>query len=198
MNRDSSAVFGLSGLSETDPSHGASQPVNHRLASLAKPTTGRLLNKSLRRYLSSVIKVSKKRFLLSLLLIAFIAVIGAWLYFRPLPVEDTAAPYALWRDGKIVEVRNCGSVANQTHLLRCASLICEQAVSQRLVNPMEAQLQTTRTRVNEQNHEIEIIGSINYRTSISTPLPTVFSCQLTKLRIIDVKLTRETELKQRE
>jgi hypothetical protein len=58
---------------------------------------------------------------------------------------------------------------------------------------MEAKLRIDGAAVMIAEGKIEILGSISYRTSISTPLPNRFQCQLEGVRLIDFQLLRVAE-----
>ena len=61
--------------------------------------------------------------------------------------EDGPAyvPQAMWRDGRIVEVRGCDAPLPPDGRLRCAGLYCAQRVTHELPNPQQAKLAVTRT-----------------------------------------------------
>lgn len=56
-----------------------------------------------------------------------------------------AAPQAMWRDGRIVEVRGCEGPLPPAGRLRCAGLYCAQRVTRELPNPQQSKLAVTRT-----------------------------------------------------
>jgi hypothetical protein len=99
-------------------------------------------------------------------------------------------PYALRKDGRIVAIRNCDAPAAGEHMRRCAALLCERAVANSLVNPMEARLQTTEQTYDGSRDTTQISGAINYRTSISIPLPTAYGCAVRANELIDYQLSR--------
>jgi len=117
------------------------------------------------------------------------AILVAW-YFHLRRSGEPGQPYALWRDGEIVVIRHCKHPSDRTTLQRCVSLICEQAISRKLVNPMEARLKTGQAVIGSANGLIEVSGTISYRTSISQPLPTGYKCELQRTHLVDSRLIR--------
>ncbi|MBT8446813.1 MAG: hypothetical protein HKO62_01020 [Gammaproteobacteria bacterium] len=99
--------------------------------------------------------------------------------------EPPEAPYALWRDGKIVKIRHCRPPADAAAYRACAGLVCQQTIATLLANPMEAQLRETPATdgMPAAGTPLEISGQILYRTSISQPLPTRYGCTVRNLKV---------------
>jgi len=87
------------------------------------------------------------------------------------------APYARWRNGVIVYVRNCSKPATEQAQLQCAALVCAQRVTERLTNPQQTKLAlTTYTRAAD-GRQIEVHGTLDQHLRAPT-LPTGFSCSM--------------------
>lgn len=111
----------------------------------------------------------------TLTLLALVALLAtAWTARRP--AEDDA-PYARWRNGVIVYVRNCDAPANADAELRCAALHCAQRVTERLTNPQQATLSLTRYARAADGDGFEIEGALDQYLRAPT-LPTGFTCRM--------------------
>ena len=53
---------------------------------------------------------------------------------------EAEPPYALWRDGLIVHVRNCEAPASVQTRRRCAELLCQRDVLAQISNAHECNL----------------------------------------------------------
>lgn len=95
-------------------------------------------------------------------------------------------PYALQRDGRIEVVRNCDAIGSDAALNRCRQLWCERELRTRLANPVEARVAFNGV-ADDLGDEIELRGSIAYRTSISIPLPDSFTCRVDGRRVTAVE-----------
>ncbi|MEX2482788.1 MAG: hypothetical protein WD928_18180 [Gammaproteobacteria bacterium] len=100
---------------------------------------------------------------------------------RPPSTEADTAPYARWRNGIIVHIRNCDPPANEAALLRCAALHCAQRVTQRLTNAQQATLALTRYARSADGRGIEVSGVLDQRLRAPT-LPTGFHCHMADYR----------------
>lgn len=97
------------------------------------------------------------------------------------PVDGAAAvpaPQAMWRDGRIVEVRGCEGRLAPDARLRCAGLYCAQRVTHELPNPQQAKLAVTRTAwVDDARYRVEgtIANDLGSRVQ-----PVAFACDGTR------------------
>ncbi len=117
--------------------------------------------------------------------LAAVAVVATWLS-RPPPAPP--APYALWRDGRIVGIRHCERPATQAIRAECAWLACAEAVTGRMVNPMEGRLRPRAPRAGADDGVAEITGTIDYRTTLAQPPMRAFECRLSRDRLLEAKL----------
>ncbi|MCC7410006.1 MAG: hypothetical protein IT495_00020 [Gammaproteobacteria bacterium] len=120
----------------------------------------------------------------ALLLVALTGAAGWRLWRAP----AAPAPYALWRDGRIVEVRGCDRDAPMPDSQRCGWLACAAAVTQLLVNPMEGTLRPLPRSIVPATGVERIRGNIDYRTSLSVPLMRAFECHLQGATLTHVRL----------
>jgi hypothetical protein len=96
-------------------------------------------------------------------------------------VADDTAPYARWRNGIIVYVRNCEAPANERALLHCAALTCAQRVTERLTNAQQTKLALdTYVRAADGRH-IDVHGTLDQYLHAPT-LPTGFTCHMSDYR----------------
>ena len=97
-------------------------------------------------------------------------------------------PYALWRNGVIVHIRNCAAPKTNATLLQCAGLYCAQKVTKILTNAQQAQLTiNTIYKDNDTGHFIVQGGVAQYLNSAT--LPNSFSCRMQSYRIANPSLT---------
>ena len=83
----------------------------------------------------------------------------------------------MWRNGVIVDVRNCEDPAGEPAVLRCASLYCAKAVTEILTNAQQARLTIEGQRRLSGETTIRVDGSIDQY--LNTPrLPTRFECDM--------------------
>lgn len=110
--------------------------------------------------------------------------IGSWFALRqPAPARQ---PYADWRNGVIVHVRNCELPADEAARLRCAALYCAQRVTERLTNPQQAKLSIDRYERDPASGVIRVEGSLDQYLRSRT-LPTGFSCTMESFRRAEPK-----------
>jgi len=98
----------------------------------------------------------------------------AWAARRPSP--ETDQPYARWRNGVIVHVRNCEAPRGDEALLKCAALACARRVTQQLTNPQQAKLALSSYARTGDGETIEIRGTLDQYLRAPT-LPTGFTCR---------------------
>lgn len=110
---------------------------------------------------------------------------AAW-YSRPPPPPP--APYALWRDGRIVTVRHCDPPAVPGHRGECAWLACAQAVTGQMVNPMEGRLRPLPPRPEPGTGASVLAGTIDYRTTLAQPPMRAFACRVRGATLLDARL----------
>ena len=107
------------------------------------------------------------------------ALLGAgyatWAAWRTPAVPEP--PYARWRNGVIVYVRNCERPADETTLLRCAALTCAQRVTEKLTNAQQAKLALTRFERAADGRAIEVEGTLAQYLPAPT-LPSGFQCTM--------------------
>ena len=99
----------------------------------------------------------------------------AWRWLLPPPAVE-AEPYARWRNGVIVYVRNCEAPRGEDQVLRCASLNCARRVTELLTNAQQATLSLEAT-VRRADGRIEVRGSLEQYLPART-LPTGFVCDM--------------------
>lgn len=99
----------------------------------------------------------------------------------PASTEADTVPYARWRNGVIIHVRNCDPPASEDALLRCAALHCAQRVTQRLTNAKQATLAVTHYTRSADGQRIEISGVLEQHLRAPT-LPTGFHCRMADYR----------------
>ncbi len=107
-------------------------------------------------------------------LAAGLALTLAWAAHRPAPAADQ--PYARWRNGVIVYVRNCEAPRDDEALLKCAALACARRVTEQLTNPQQARLALTSYVRSADGETIEIRGTLDQYLRAPT-LPTGFTCR---------------------
>ncbi|MEQ8663996.1 MAG: hypothetical protein RLW62_24525 [Gammaproteobacteria bacterium] len=112
---------------------------------------------------------------LLVLLAAAVLVASAWAVRRPPP--ETAAPYARWRNGVIVHVRNCEAPASDDAVARCAALHCARRVTELLTNPQQATLTLTRYGRAADGTGFTVEGTLDQYLRAPT-LPTGFVCHM--------------------
>lgn len=100
-------------------------------------------------------------------------------WLRP-PPDDTA-PYPRWRNGIIVEVRNCAAPPDEERLLRCAALYCAQRTTLRLTNAQQATLSIERYARDPSDGLIHVSGRLAQYLRAPT-LPTGFTCTMRDYR----------------
>lgn len=100
--------------------------------------------------------------------------LGAW-WLRPAPAE--IAPYPRWRNGIIVDVRNCTAPADEGQLLRCAALYCAQRTTVLLTNAQQATLTLDSYARDPTDGLIHVAGSLEQYLRAPT-LPTGFTCTM--------------------
>lgn len=104
------------------------------------------------------------------------AAVAAWQASRPAP--DTA-PYAAWRNGVIVDVRNCAAPPDEAARLRCAALYCAQAVTEKLTNAQQTEVRITRYVHDATDGQFHIAGTLDQYLDTDT-LPHGFTCTMTR------------------
>lgn len=100
---------------------------------------------------------------------------------RHAPAGDPAQPYARWRNGIIVHVRNCEAPGDEESLLRCAALNCARRVTGLLTNAQQARLRLTAYTRSADGSRIEVRGTLDQDLRAPT-LPTAFTCSMTDYR----------------
>lgn len=106
--------------------------------------------------------------------------IGAAAWFASRPQPDTR-PYAGWRNGIIVHVRNCDLPADDAARVRCAALYCAQQVTRRLTNAQQTRLSIERYERDPADGRYHIAGSLDQYLETGT-LPTGFTCTMNGYR----------------
>lgn len=114
-----------------------------------------------------------------------LAAAAAWLA-RPSPVLP--APYALWRDGRIVVLRHCDPPATPGHRAECAWLACARAVTGQMVNPMEGRLRPLPPRPETGTGATVLAGTIDYRTTLAQPPMRAFECRVRGSHLLEARL----------
>ncbi len=107
-------------------------------------------------------------------LVLGLALTLAWAARRPGPATDQ--PYARWRNGVIVYVRNCEAPRDDDALLKCAALACARRVTEQLTNPQQAKLALTSYVRSADGETIEVRGTLDQYLRAPT-LPTGFTCR---------------------
>ncbi len=93
----------------------------------------------------------------------------------------------MWRNGVIVEVRNCEAPADEQAELRCAGLYCAQRVTDMMTNPQQTTLSITRHR-RDADGLIDVAGVIRQHYWSPTT-PTGFTCAMRHYRHADPELS---------
>ncbi len=104
------------------------------------------------------------------------AAVAAWQASRPAP--DTT-PYAAWRNGIIVDVRNCTAPADDAARLRCAALYCAQAVTEKLTNAQQTEVRITRYVHDAADGRFHVAGTLDQYLDTNT-LPHGFTCTMAR------------------
>lgn len=102
------------------------------------------------------------------------------------PKDRDGQPYARWRNGIIVHVRNCTAPTTETQRLQCASLYCAQAATRRLTNAQQATLSIAHYERDPVTGHIEVTGALDQLLRAPT-LPTGFTCSMDDFRRAEPK-----------
>ena len=104
-----------------------------------------------------------------------------WISTRAL--DARARPSAVWRDGRITEIKNCGMPRDDDQFLACSELICQRAVALELPKTDSVKI-SAGTRVDTDDiRYVRIVGTIDDGQSASRRVPKGYECYLEGLQI---------------
>jgi hypothetical protein len=102
--------------------------------------------------------------------------------------RDPAAPYARWRDGRVIEILNCESFASEREFLACAELHCQAAIAARLEAPQEVTISAALRVDNPDIRLVRLVGHIDNRASPSDSPAQGYECELEGLKIAHARV----------
>ncbi|MBI2800961.1 MAG: hypothetical protein HYX63_11890 [Gammaproteobacteria bacterium] len=112
--------------------------------------------------------------------VAMALIAGAY-WIRTL--QDAGRPSAVWRDGRIAEVKNCGTPRDDGQFLACAELVCQRAVALKLSKPDTAKISAGMRVDTDDIRYVRIVGTIDDAESASRRMPKGYECYLEGLQI---------------
>lgn len=94
--------------------------------------------------------------------------------------EISETPYARWRNGIIVYVRNCDTPRDEATRLRCAGLYCTKRVTELLTNAQQATPSITSVERDVDSGAFVVNGALEQYLHTPT-LPTAYRCTMARL-----------------
>ncbi|MEM7540779.1 MAG: hypothetical protein AAF384_04235 [Pseudomonadota bacterium] len=110
--------------------------------------------------------------------------VNAWRVTNYQP--EAFEPYARWRNGVIVHVRNCDEARTERARIRCAALYCTKKVTELMATPLQSDLKIQKyLRLDDGRFQVE--GTIDQYLHAPT-LPTGFRCDMAHYRAADPEM----------